>query len=81
MCLPMHQVFFVDNLGPPMITLNCTTDYVTARRSINATWRIQSFLPSDIQTGSKYNAIPQCNINITCENGYNIKSVCTYVYA
>ena len=66
---------FVVNLGPPMITLNCTTDYVTGRRSINAIWGLQSFLPSDIQ-GGIYNAIPDCGINITCQNGYR-ESVCT----
>ena len=75
MHLPMHQLFFVGNLGLPMITLNCTTDYVTARRSVNATWQLQSFLPSDIQTSYK-NAIPDCGISITCENGYR-ESVCT----
>ena len=67
---------FVVNLGPPMITLNCTTDYVTGRRSINATWQLQSFLPSDIQVGSQFNAIPDCGISITCRNGYR-ESVCT----
>ena len=61
-----------------MITLNCSTDNVTGRRSINATWQLQSFLPSDI-LGGRYNIIVDCNIKITCGNGY-IGQVRMYTY-
>ena len=70
--------YFVGDLGLPMITLDCTTDIAMATRSINATWRLQSFLPTDIQAG-RFNAVPDCNIRISCGNGHTVR-VCTYMH-
>ena len=75
---PCAYQYFVGDLGLPMITLDCTTDIAMATRSINATWRLQSFLPIDLQAGI-YNVVPDCYIRISCGNGHT-DEVCIYMH-
>ena len=59
-------------LGLPMITLNCTTDYVAQSRSIYITWFLNSTTP-------KSNDVTACNTSFNCGNDLYTDGVCTTV--
>ena len=65
-------------LGPLKISLDCSTNYAIQERSINATWRLNSILPSEYKFDRSYRIVT-CNASINCGNGSLTDEVTPYV--
>lgn len=65
-----HYYCFDIELGYPMITLNCTTDYAIQSRSIHISWLLNYSQPDVFPNYFKGKRVQRCEAEIKCENGY-----------